>query len=330
MTISQKSESDGTDGTKQLKALGGKITYDLAIGIAGSVCFAVLVGSASYFIHFLQLGVVQYILNAVLLILCIVLFWLWRHRQATSRSGSVIDSGAYDVKVQPFSSLSDTVDEILESQDLATEDTASTYLLHWVPSFALSRGLDHESQAVRPQQSHVYQALRASLERTHGKVVCFDGLGIYHFLTDSELLFGNPKLTASYLDEVVNMLDDERISVAFLPWGLFPYTLIAIGMTYAVFDFTTIKDLSESEGFVRASNRPTLRLETSSREEVARIRANMFLTVYERANGDPELRQTSVAFLKKMSDLLRTTERIIPLAEAKHRLWTYKTYSPGN
>jgi len=309
--------------------LSKKLPYDIGTGLLT----AVIVAGAPFCLKYLRMDLVQNILIIVLLLVCVLLLWLWRKPKGTVSAPPPAEqedgdtySSTYVARIESFSTLSDQIGEVLQGQqDVSEETSMPTYLLHWVPTFALSRGLDNAAQMVRPQHSPTYKSLRDSLITTRGRLICFEGRGIYQFLYESGLLNNDPLLTSSYLEEVIDILSDERIKTAFLTWGIFPYTLIAIGAKFAVFDFTTINDIKESEGFRRASIRPTLRLETENPDEVNRVRHNMFLSIYDQANKDPELLTASVDYLKDVSEILRTTKRLVTPAEAQRRFWKYNT-----
>jgi len=316
-----KNSEEEPDGiTKHVRHIGGTMVEN----IIASLLIMAVIAAAPVIWKYLKLDGVQNALIVTFLIASIVLFWLWRRNSKPVVVPATSSVQAYTATIEPFSSLADHVGRALEEID-SSDSTEPTYLVHWVPTFSLSRGLDRSAHAIRSSMSPVFLSLRDSLLSTHGKIVCFDGAGIYRFLEESDILYDDPRMIADYLDVVNELLSDTRITIAFLPWGIFPYTLITISDEYAVFDFTSISDIKESEGHVRANDRKTLRLDTHVREEVERVRQDMFNTIFEKAALDPEMRANSLTYLDHVASELRAGDRLILPKQAENLWWPYNT-----
>lgn len=259
------------------------------------------------------------IVSIIVLILLIINIWLLRCFIVSKMSKSA--SRKYRSYVEPFVTLVDQIEEKVKTFDHESSDAGSVYLLHWVPTFALSRGLNRETMNILPSESPVYTSIRQLLQETRGKVICFDGKGIYRFLKTTNILFGDPLLTASYLEEIIQLFNDTRITYSFLPWGLFPYSLIVLGDHYAVFDFTSISDLRETEGHHRAAKRATLRLETTDKEEVKNVRRNMFTSLQVECVQCEKLKEKTINYLKKIAEHLRKEKVLISPEIAESKYW---------
>ncbi len=299
-----------------LTSNAANLVRDIVIGLISSVIITFLLSGGNPMLMYIRKNWLLLLILLASISLNVRIFFMWRL--------STKDYNPYTTSSLPFSTLVDDVAKQIQDYNPSETDVSSTYLVHWVPTFSLSRGLNLASESILPSESHLYTKLLRYFQETHGKIICFDGPGIYRFLIESGLLYNNPKIIASYLEEVIQVLSDDRIEFRFLTWGMFPYTLLVVGDYYAIFDFTSLADLKESEGHKQSARRATLRLETTYSDEIRKIRRNIFDTFFQRA-GESETNDltSTISYLRKTAAHLRHSGRIMSPDEAESKFNVY-------
>lgn len=262
-----------------------------------SLITAVVLSSVSLLWDYFRQDVVK---NSILIVTVIMNVWLiyffFINRKKQEKQG-------YISTIQRFSTLADDLERKLDKYAGEGASDDDVRLLHWVPTFSLSRAMKNSDGHIIDYKSHTYTKLRANLCQSKGAVVCFDGFGIYKFLYVSRLFHDNIILVNEYLQYVIAMFKENSIRFGFLSWGLFPYTLILIGNECAIFDFTGISDITD-DGFEKAKKKETLRLETDSKLEVMRVRRNMFDSIYKISNHSREARLQSIKYIEFVIKML--------------------------
>jgi hypothetical protein len=181
-----------------LTSNAANLLRDIVIGLVSSVIITFLLSGGNPMLTYIRENWLLLLILLVSVTLNARIFFMWRL--------STKDFNPYVTNSLPFSTLVDDVDKQLQDYNPSETDVSSTYLVHWVPTFSLSRGLNLASESILPSESHLYTKLLRFFQETHGKIICFDGPGIYRFLIESGLLYNNPKIIASYLEEVIQIL----------------------------------------------------------------------------------------------------------------------------
>lgn len=287
---------------------------DVVVGIISVVVLPVILGGGKSIIDYVQ---DNWLLVGVLFVsmsLNTHAIFSWRPQ--------TIKTNPYRVSMVPFHTLIDHVEEELTKFNPSETSISSLYLIHWLPTFSLSRGMNLNTEEVLPSESNVYIKYRQLIQETRGRIICFNGKGIYRFIVDSELLYENSNIVSTYLEEVIQLLADDRITYSLIPWGMFPFTLLVMGDYYATFDFTSLADLQESRGHKQSSRRSTLRLETHDRNEIRRIRRNSFDTLFSNtAENDEFLLKKSISYLRLVRNYIKEHNEILSPEMAEEMFW---------
>lgn len=240
------------------------------------------------------------------------------------QKGSLCEKcSVYEVEKPKFSELTAKITDVLNNYNLEESDTPPITLLHWVPTFSLSRGCSGPGDDMLIEGSELYQKIKSIFNEHGGSIVCFDGCGIYRFLYKSRVLYRKPSNYVRYINEVNNILRIDKLDIRLRPWGGFPHNLLIIGKKFAVFDFTSIKYLQKSAGFRRANNRITLTMTTTIEREVKWITNNIYNPFREREdvfNNQKEIDKT-IRYLEMVAETIEQEDKVEPPLYYESKFW---------
>ncbi len=244
-------------------------------------------------------------------------------RRILVRIGRSKTNKAYQMLNIEFAAVVSIIDDYLGKFNPHTADKASIELLHWVPTFSLSRGLKRDCRLLAPLESSLYIKIKKHFENYGGRIICYDGLSMYSFLFVSKLLYDEPSNYVMYLREAYSMISNNKINVSFFNDKNFPYTLLILGSDCAVLDFTSNKDLIESEGFNQASHIETLLLITNDKDEIKRLRRNLFNPYFDACRigvGNHE-RQKTLSFIECVANDIQASNKLETPEVYKAKYW---------
>lgn len=304
-----------------IAGVAGTISYFLHIYIDKDT---VLYNSLSYIkLALFSLDVFGFVLMALFTTIKLMYEILIDFNKTTVQIKKDAKDQSYQLLTLEFSNLVDIIGNRLDNFNPNTSDNATIELLHWVPTFSLSRGIKSNERVLVPSESTLYLKIKKHLEEYGGKIICYDGLSMYRFLFESKLLYGKPSNYAIYLREAHSIIKNNNIDVAFFNDDGFPYTLLIIGNEYASMDFTSKKDLLDAHGFSQASHQESILINTSEKEEVKRVRDNIFDPYFRSCtmSANDYERKRTLLFLENVANEIEVNDILESPNVYKNKYW---------